>query len=138
MDPVQHQILTLNSKVDGLYETIERLNLKVLQVLEQNSSTMPSESSLTPELSLETPLIADTTTDDWGHFMQHKDVLGDESRPSHGPASPEADIAPEVQIQRLTAQLTAAYNRIAALEEQLLSRTDFAQRKHHLIRERQR
>ncbi len=31
------------------------------------------------------------------------------------------DIAPEAQVQRLTAQLTAAYNRIAALEEQLLA-----------------
>jgi hypothetical protein len=31
-------------------------------------------------------------------------------------------ITPEIQVQRLTAQLTAAYNRIAALEEQLLSR----------------
>lgn len=32
------------------------------------------------------------------------------------------NMQPEAQIQRLTAQLTAAYNRIAALEEQLLSR----------------
>ena len=31
------------------------------------------------------------------------------------------DLSPQVQIQRLTAQLTAAYNRIAALEEQLLA-----------------
>ncbi|WP_159789395.1 hypothetical protein [Sodalinema gerasimenkoae] len=137
MDSVQHQILTLNTKVDGLYETIERLNLKLSHVLEQNSSHLPSESGLTTEPSLETPLVTDAAQD-WGHFMQHKDVLGDESRPSPGQASPEANIAPEVQIQRLTAQLTAAYNRIAALEEQLLSRTDFAQRKHHLIQERQR
>ena len=34
--------------------------------------------------------------------------------------SGEKIISPEIQIQRLTAQLTAAYNRIAALEEQLL------------------
>jgi len=32
------------------------------------------------------------------------------------------NISTELQIQRLTAQLTAAYNRIAALEEQLLAR----------------
>ncbi|WP_287130203.1 hypothetical protein [Candidatus Cyanaurora vandensis] len=31
-------------------------------------------------------------------------------------------LSPEAQIQRLTAQLTAAYNRIAALEEQLLNK----------------
>ncbi|WP_310427559.1 hypothetical protein [Chamaesiphon sp. VAR_48_metabat_135_sub] len=34
----------------------------------------------------------------------------------------EQDLAPQIQIQRLTAQLTAAYNRIAALEEQLLAK----------------
>lgn len=34
----------------------------------------------------------------------------------------EQDLAPQFQIQRLTAQLTAAHNRIAALEEQLLTK----------------
>jgi hypothetical protein len=32
----------------------------------------------------------------------------------------DKNLTPEIQIQRLTAQLTAAYNRIAALEEQLM------------------
>jgi hypothetical protein len=32
----------------------------------------------------------------------------------------ERQITTDIQIQRLTAQLTAAYNRIAALEEQLM------------------
>jgi hypothetical protein len=34
----------------------------------------------------------------------------------------EQDLSPQIKIQRLTAQLTAAYNRIAALEEQLLAK----------------
>ena len=34
----------------------------------------------------------------------------------------EQDLSPQIQIQRLTAQLTVAYNRIAALEEQLLAK----------------
>jgi hypothetical protein len=38
----------------------------------------------------------------------------------------EPNITADLQVQRLTAQLTAAYNRIAALEEQLL-----AQRTHY-------
>lgn len=47
-----------------------------------------------------------------------KDILNDDEPNSvfHRGMSPEA------QIQRLTAQLTAAYNRIAALEEQLLTK----------------
>lgn len=137
MDPVQHQILTLNTKVDGLYETIERLTLKLAQVLETNESQLHPEPETSQESSLENPSITDEVKD-WGHFMHHKDVLGDDSHSSPGKASPEANIAPEVQIQRLTAQLTAAYNRIAALEEQLLSRTDFAQRNHHLVSDRRR
>ncbi|QQE63879.1 hypothetical protein GFS31_05500 [Leptolyngbya sp. BL0902] len=33
----------------------------------------------------------------------------------------DANLSQDIQIQRLTAQLTAAYHRIAALEEQLLA-----------------
>jgi hypothetical protein len=53
--------------------------------------------------------------------LEHKDILMD------GIVYPEINyqvrdrqITPEIQIQRLTTQLTAAYHRIAALEEQLL------------------
>ena len=54
--------------------------------------------------------------------MEHKDVLSDFTFMESDSHSGERSLAPEVQIQRLTAQLTAAYNRIAALEEQLLSK----------------
>jgi hypothetical protein len=47
-------------------------------------------------------------------------VLADSIYPDQNPQGGEKNITPEIQIQRLTAQLTAAYNRIAALEEQLL------------------
>ena len=52
--------------------------------------------------------------------MEHKDILldGTVDHSRHG----EKELTPEIQIQRLTAQLTAAYNRIAALEEQLFAR----------------
>lgn len=135
MDPVQNQILALNTKVDRLYEMIEHLNQRLLHVLETNESHRDSELEENRESAPSDLLITDSG-ENWGDFMHHKDVLGDESRPSPGKASPESNITPEVQIQRLTAQLTAAYNRIAALEEQLLSRTDFAQRNHQLISER--
>jgi hypothetical protein len=58
--------------------------------------------------------------------MEHKDVLVDSNNFDPGGQSPERQLSPEIQIQRLTAQLTAAYSRIAALEEQLISR-----RVHH-------
>jgi hypothetical protein len=52
-----------------------------------------------------------------------KDILSDDGHMhfglSHGGDRP---LTPEIQVQRLSAQLTAAYGRIAALEEQLLAR----------------
>lgn len=54
--------------------------------------------------------------------MKHKDVLSDHNYLESETQGGERILTPEVQIQRLTAQLTAAYNRIAALEEQLLAK----------------
>jgi hypothetical protein len=55
--------------------------------------------------------------------MEHKDVLVDSnSELTNSHQNSEKALSADIQVQRLTAQLTAAYNRIAALEEQLLSR----------------
>ncbi|NJO80200.1 MAG: hypothetical protein HC827_17940 [Cyanobacteria bacterium RM1_2_2] len=54
--------------------------------------------------------------------MEHKDILSDLSYTDLEAQSGERSLSPEVQVQRLTAQLTAAYNRIAALEEQLIAK----------------
>lgn len=54
--------------------------------------------------------------------MEHKDILldGNDGESNAGQKGEQA-LSPDIQIRRLTAQLTAAYNRIAALEEQLLA-----------------
>lgn len=52
--------------------------------------------------------------------LEHKDVLVDGIFTDINFQGGDRHLTPEIQIQRLTAQLTAAYNRIAALEEQLL------------------
>ncbi|NEP07517.1 MAG: hypothetical protein F6K34_23605 [Okeania sp. SIO4D6] len=49
-------------------------------------------------------------------------MLVDDDYMNQGSQNMDGELTSEIQIQRLTAQLTAAYNRIAALEEQLLSR----------------
>ena len=55
-------------------------------------------------------------------FFTHKDILVDDRNEQNSVNSTkEQDLSPDIQIRRLTAQLTAAYNRIAALEEQLLA-----------------
>lgn len=111
MDLVQEQLKVLSSKVDALHEVIEQLDHKLSTSLSQQdthhnqfSGTVVNESSLHTSPS-----------------MSHKDVLTESNTFQASEQQGEKPITPEIQIQRLTAQLTAAYNRIAALEEQLLS-----------------
>lgn len=71
-----------------------------------------------------------------GHYQafnqdlsNHKDVISDDSEGMPGQSEKSAHLGSEIQIQRLTAQLTAAYSRIAALEEQLMTKRE-RQRQH--------
>lgn len=52
----------------------------------------------------------------------HQDVLDNEDYLEDMVKCDPPEITEDIQIRRLTAQLTAAYNRIAALEEQLVSK----------------
>jgi hypothetical protein len=54
--------------------------------------------------------------------MEHKDVLIDHDSLDASFQLSEHQVSPEIQIQRLTAQLTAAYSRMAALEDQLVAK----------------
>ena len=120
MEPLQKQVLTLSSKVDDLYQLIVHLDRKVSQSL----------SSSCTDTIVGDALLDDTETSSYapkGHInfnaeMEHKDVLVDAIYTDINLQAGDRLLTPEIQIQRLTAQLTAAYNRIAALEEQLLFR----------------
>jgi hypothetical protein len=119
MEPLQKQVLTLSHKLDALCQVIEQLDGKVSQAL--------SDCSLAKEESRENFLensndrryqfkgLTNSNTD-----FEHKDVIADGVYSDSNLQGGDKQITPEIQIQRLTAQLTAAYNRIAALEEQLL------------------
>lgn len=117
METLQTQVSTLTHKVDALYEVVEQLNNKISEAIsEGETSTKATLKSVLNEAG--------------GHYssqsmleiaFEHKDVLSDNNYLERNTLNSEQNIAPEIQIQRLTAQLTAAYNRIAALEEQLLS-----------------
>lgn len=111
MDQVQEQLTIVSNKVDALHQVIEQLNHKLTTTLSQQDSR-PS--------SLTGPTISDSSLHtDLG--MTHKDVLSETTSFASQEQQGDKPLTPEIQIQRLTAQLTAAYNRIAALEEQLLS-----------------
>jgi hypothetical protein len=120
MEPLQKQVITLSHKVDELYTVIDQLSGKVSDAL--------SECRLAPIQGMNSSLGGDGA----GRYpaqgyssqkpvMEHKDILADGTNLATYRQSGEKELTPEIQIQRLTAQLTAAYNRIAALEEQLLA-----------------
>ncbi len=122
MDAVQKQIIVLSHKIDTLYQMIEQLSSKVSESLSEVRQ-MPYQESNRSSLSgnvrpqaYQSPSLLDAV-------MDHKDVLIDgKNEITASPHNSEKPLSADIQVQRLTAQLTAAYNRIAALEEQLLAR----------------
>jgi hypothetical protein len=119
MEQLQKQILNLGHKVDALYQVIEQLEIKVSQALsecslariEAKDNYLENNNAGGYQLKGQIRLNSD---------LEHKDVLSDGIYPEMNMQAGDKLLTPEIQIQRLTAQLTAAYNRIAALEEQLL------------------
>ncbi len=106
METIQRQILELHYKVDQLYRIIEGLSNKI-DILVKNSqpSSFGNHTVSKKQKANE-------------HNI-HKDILDDNNNSQR--TDLEELLSPDVQIQRLTAQLTASYHRIAALEEQLLA-----------------
>ncbi|MBI4781822.1 MAG: hypothetical protein HY785_10940 [Oscillatoriophycideae cyanobacterium NC_groundwater_1537_Pr4_S-0.65um_50_18] len=120
MDPLQEQMSNLNTKVDALHGSLEQVERRLNDVLsELKGKERPHSVSST---SMNQGRYSPVHRSSFGAEMEHKDVLADDTYPESDSQSGDRVLAPEVQIQRLTAQLTAAYNRIAALEEQLMAR----------------
>lgn len=113
---VQKQVLELNDKVDTLHRLLEQLTDKVGMIATLQNSSF-NDLSVNTRASNLAPVAVRRPVDP---LMMHKDILSDEPLDSDKSSSPH-NLSPEIQIQRLTAQLTAAYNRMAALEEQILA-----------------
>ncbi len=117
--PVEKKIELLTSRVDDVYHILDRLHQHLLP---ENSRPETSSSKTSPK-AVKThpqqnfPKIDIQESADW---LIHQDVLIDNETSSY--RQQETVLSPQSQIQRLTAQLTVAYSRIAALEEQLLAR----------------
>lgn len=132
MDGLQQQINELNDKFNQLHQMLEQVSQQI-STLETPSeiSAKPSEIPAKirqesfncvphpiPSLNTEPSI----TNEPLRLGMKHKDILSDD-RDNRSVISPSEEIvlSRDLQVRRLTAQLTAAYNRIAALEEQLLA-----------------
>ncbi|MGB3535874.1 MAG: hypothetical protein WBA13_20455 [Microcoleaceae cyanobacterium] len=122
MDTLEQQVTLLNHKVDTLYEVIREMNLKLSDTSNSQDSSTTIET-LIPKLEQPINDIAFSPPPQKQNRFEHKDVLIDDSYTETNFVihREEPSITADIQIQRLTAQLTAAYNRIAALEERLLS-----------------
>ena len=122
MDALQVQISELHQKIDQLHKLVERISSQVNSLTEEQKHHAENQAY---SLSVISPLKSNSSA----HYSEeenpltHKDVLVDDrNNQNNAISAKEQDLSPDIQIRRLTAQLTAAYNRIAALEEQLLAR----------------
>ncbi|WP_323300621.1 hypothetical protein [Crocosphaera sp. UHCC 0190] len=121
MDGLQQQINELNQKVSQLHHIVEQIGQQMVGSRLPTEVMVNNQQPSLPSISRPNPIASPRH----GHYqsvMEHKDILPDESENSTLIA-PEVEplLTTDLQVRRLTAQLTAAYNRIAALEEQLLA-----------------
>lgn len=121
MDGLQRQIFDLNHKVDQLHEIVEVIGHQITAITSEKQQCLES----TPEPLATLTQIRKASAAGNGRMysvMEHKDILveGNGGQNNHY-SNNEQELSSDIQIRRLTAQLTAAYNRIAVLEEQLLA-----------------
>lgn len=118
MEPLQEQVTVLTSKVDALYQAVNQVDSRISEILSaaQTQSVEGIVGTTSHPHVLSNSILRGSES-----TIIHKDILVDSTYIDPERSGDETSLSPEVQIQRLTAQLTAAYNRIAALEEQLLA-----------------
>jgi hypothetical protein len=113
--PVEKKLELLTNRVDDVYHILDRLHQHLLPENVHQETANKTASKAHPSQNF--PKIDIQESADW---LIHQDVLLDSETSSY--RQQETMLSPQSQIQRLTAQLTVAYSRIAALEEQLLAR----------------
>ncbi|WP_404789996.1 hypothetical protein [Altericista sp. CCNU0014] len=110
METLQQQLTVVNTKIEAIHQKIEVISTQIEELL---ASTRSNER---PKIVRD----GDRTYPPNARAGLHRDILADED-PAPLTGSKGQTISQELQMQRLMAQLTAAYNRIAALEEQLMA-----------------
>jgi hypothetical protein len=114
VETLQEQLMVVNAKIEAIHQKIEVISAQIAELLVavHSDGQTPMGKART-----QNGYPDDRITDS----VIHRDILQDDS-PSILNKTKGQTISHELQMQRLMAQLTAAYNRIAALEEQLLSK----------------
>jgi hypothetical protein len=131
MESIQQEISILSHKIEAIYQILERLDREVFQLLGKQAQAEGSVTFHHLFNGHKDHHNGNGNSNGNGHhyhdrnewIISQQDILIDSTGMEIDRHQiKEQDLSPQVQIQRLTAQLTAAYNRIAALEEQLLSK----------------
>jgi hypothetical protein len=122
MEPSREQVTMLSNKVDSLYKIVEELNDKLTECISESKPTEPQRKLSHIGLGNLHKISSYHNYTSIDSMMDHKDVLSDDNFSDTNFHGLDKELTADIQIQRLTAQLTAAYSRIAALEEQLLSK----------------
>ncbi len=131
MDLMYQKMKELDAKMEELQQVVHQLSEQISRVNSHPANEISPESESDSALSeMFPPTIKSEEYTDL--YMEHKDILvGGNSWQYNSYRYKQMGMTAEVEIRRLTAQLTAAYNRIAALEEQLFIKQNV---EHKLIR----
>lgn len=121
MDLLHEQVQSLHTKVDALHSAVEQLGNQTHAAIADLKLSNSNRASYSQSTGANRRSSSYDTVG-FGDAIDHKDILVDNDYIDADSHTAEHSLSSEIQIQRLTAQLTAAYNRIAALEEQLLAR----------------
>ncbi len=108
METLQQQLSAMNAKLEAMSQKISVLGEQISLLTSSRDS-----GRLSGSLGGQSPAL-----------IVHRDILEDEN-PMIANEAKGKTMSQELQMQRLMAQLTAAYNRIAALEEQLLAQRNY-------------
>ncbi|XZO01838.1 MAG: hypothetical protein ACM65L_25755 [Microcoleus sp.] len=127
MEALRQQVSLLTEQVNALYKLIENLNETILESA-NHTKLAQQQNNQRSSLERSESLSAYPAYSNLDAMLDHKDILLDDSYFDKNSQNLEKELTTDIQIQRLTAQLTAAYNRIAALEEQLLSKRIHSQK----------
>ena len=122
---LEEQIQTLNFKIDQLHRIVLDLSQQI-RTLTDKQTIFFSDHDFQGSATIDrrsVPLESSSEAiDQVASRIIHKDILIDEDdNLSFWGLQNEHPPTAEIQIHRLTAQVTAAYHRIAALEEQLMA-----------------
>jgi hypothetical protein len=146
MSEKKQELILLQHQVTKLYDTIKKLaeyigweEIDTLLITE--SDMVDNSVTIYPHQEKKTHSTANLTlisnTSDPKHhnnFNSREDILIDDMsiyQDLSNHSQPNTNVSCEEQVYRLTAQLTAAYHRIASLEDQLLSIRNTVETRHN-------